>query len=189
MQGYWRLVRGWNALPSMALVLLGAWTGAGKTLLALKHLTGAAERRLWQLMAHCGLHCACCMGWWPARLKWAVRLHRTAPTGSTHPEGLPAHPDPTILACRPRPLPAPVWFMGLASGAVAMASCTINDYFDADIDAVNDPQKPVGAAAGCVCVAQLGATMSSIAAGWKQLGKALLLLEIPETRNKHVSMP
>jgi hypothetical protein len=39
-QGYWRLVRGWNALPSMALVLLGAWTGAGKTLLALKHLTG-----------------------------------------------------------------------------------------------------------------------------------------------------
>ncbi|PRW20525.1 pyruvate carboxylase isoform A [Chlorella sorokiniana] len=75
LQGYWRLVRGWNALPSMALVLLGAWTGAGKTLLALKHLT--------------------------------------------------------------------VWFMGLASGAVAMASCTINDYFDADIDAVNDPQKPV----------------------------------------------
>lgn len=40
--------------------------------------------------------------------------------------------------------PPAVWFMGLASGAVAMASCTINDYFDADIDAVNDPQKPVG---------------------------------------------
>lgn len=75
LEGYWRLVRGWNALPSMALVLLGAWTGAGKTLLALKHVT--------------------------------------------------------------------VWFMGLASGTVAMASCTINDYFDADIDAVNDPNKPV----------------------------------------------
>lgn len=37
-------MRGWNALPSMALVLLGAWTGAGKTLLALKHLTGVAQK-------------------------------------------------------------------------------------------------------------------------------------------------
>ena len=137
MQGYWRLVRGWNALPSMALVLLGAWTGAGKTLLALKHLTGMVGRRLWQLMAHCGLRCpgcACCMGWWPAS------NGRRVCTGLL----LPA--APSRLAA-PAPLPASVWFMGLASGAVAMASCTINDYFDADIDAVNDPQKPVGAAA------------------------------------------
>lgn len=75
LRGYYQLLRGWNALPSMALVLLGAWTGAGKTLLALKYLT--------------------------------------------------------------------VWFMGLASGAVAMASCAINDYFDWQIDAMNDSSKPI----------------------------------------------
>ena len=64
-------------------------------------------------------------------------------------------------ACTLAPPAPPVWFMGLASGAVAMASCTINDYFDADIDAVNDPQKPVwqlllllpGAAWRCCCSA------------------------------------
>jgi hypothetical protein len=39
-----QLFRGWNALPSLALVLLGAWTGAGKTLLALKLFTGVAGR-------------------------------------------------------------------------------------------------------------------------------------------------
>ncbi|KAL4442686.1 hypothetical protein ABPG77_006680 [Micractinium sp. CCAP 211/92] len=75
LRGYYQLLRGWNALPSMALVLLGAWTGAGKTLLALKFFT--------------------------------------------------------------------VWFMGLASGAVAMASCAINDYFDWKIDAMNDSTKPI----------------------------------------------
>lgn len=75
LQGYYQLMRGWNLLPSMALVLLGAWAGAGKTLLVLRHMT--------------------------------------------------------------------VWFMGLASGAVALASCAINDYFDYKIDAVNDASKPI----------------------------------------------
>lgn len=42
-----QLLRGWNALPSMALVLLGAWTGAGKTLLALKFFTGR-RRHAWK---------------------------------------------------------------------------------------------------------------------------------------------
>ncbi len=34
-----QLFRAWNALPSLALVLLGAWAGAGKTVLALQHIT------------------------------------------------------------------------------------------------------------------------------------------------------
>ena len=39
-RAWWKLTRAWNALPSLALVLLGAWTGAGKTLFALRGLTG-----------------------------------------------------------------------------------------------------------------------------------------------------
>ena len=35
-------LQGWNVLPSAALVLLGAWAGAGKTLLALQGITGAS---------------------------------------------------------------------------------------------------------------------------------------------------
>lgn len=114
----------------MALVLLGAWTGAGKTLLALKHVTGAqwlVDACFSLLGMLCSLGCS--------RVQWALCL-----ATSTAPAQRPAaHPHP----------PA-VWFMGLASGTVAMASCTINDYFDADIDAVNDPNKPVGRGGLCV---------------------------------------
>ena len=67
-----------------------------------------------------------------------TRLQQASVRHMYCPPQRPSSPPPT-----PHPSSA-VWFMGLASGAVAMASCTINDYFDADIDAVNDPHKPVG---------------------------------------------
>jgi 4-hydroxybenzoate polyprenyltransferase len=40
-------------------------------------------------------------------------------------------------------LSAKVFIMGLLSTAIAGASCLINDYFDADVDLVNAPAKPL----------------------------------------------
>jgi hypothetical protein len=65
-----QLFRGWNALPSLALVLLGAWTGAGKTLLALKLFTGAAAVCDW--LAGC---CCCCYLAVPCPSPAAARFH------------------------------------------------------------------------------------------------------------------
>eukprot|EP00887_Chlorella_sp_A99_P000170 scaffold13.g170.t1 len=74
-----RLMRVWNVVPSVLLVLVGAWLGAGKAMAA------AA------FAAHAGT----------------------------------------------------VAFMAAASAGIALASCIVNDYFDARIDALNDASKPI----------------------------------------------
>jgi hypothetical protein len=121
-----QLFRGWNAIPSLCLVLLGAWTGAGKTLLALKHLTGE-ESSTPGRPPH------------PATAQHAAALPQASrlvcPPALCTSLATPLPPYFKYPACHAPPIAA-VWFMGLASASVALASCAINDYFDWRIDAV-----------------------------------------------------